>query len=132
MKTKQAIILETAAYYAEDPSRRSAIEKPEAYACQYLGQGGKRCAFSRCCTESGAQAIDNDSDGESIQELNNSYKDVGEDFNVDDYLAPEYHGHSVEFWQHIQNLHDRRDFWNENGLTKMGVAYLNEVLTEYV
>lgn len=44
-------------------------------------------------------------------------------------FKPAYEGHSKEFWQSIQGLHDSDQNWDENGLSDEGmitVKYLME------
>ena len=109
-KTKLEIIEETAAFYnSKNRSVGGGI-------CRYLGDGGKRCAFSRCCVQS--------------EEVNHFLTEQEEkcasslfyfadkkDLSI---LKPEYTGHSSYFWDKLQSLHDDSSSWDENGLTSLG------------
>jgi hypothetical protein len=42
-------------------------------------------------------------------------------------LLPQYQGHSLMFWNALQQLHDNDNHWNRNELTDAGIAYANEI-----
>lgn len=107
--TKHEIIDETVAYYSEDPKRRAFNGSDCMY---FIPESGNMCAVGRC--------------------LKNPSDLIGKTINADDLLEGndsllklEYQGHDARFWQDLQWLHDRKEFWCESGLT---VAGKNEVI----
>lgn len=42
-------------------------------------------------------------------------------------FVPEVRGHSKDFWGSLQALHDNAEFWDENGLSIEGHAYVEEL-----
>ena len=111
MKTKLEIIEETVEYYTTDPTRRSFIlDKKEwqAYTCAYLLPDGRMCAVGRCMIKPSLTenwAVDGIPD-------------------IQDKLKEEYRGHNTHFWKRLQGFHDKRENWNEEGLTIMGKTYV--------
>jgi hypothetical protein len=92
--------------------------------CMYNNPDGKHCAFARCCQP------------DKISLLREEYTvrqlvENGIIPNVDFVLLPEYHGHSVDFWKSVQNLHDGEEYWNEFGLSQKGKEQLN-CLVDYL
>lgn len=47
--------------------------------------------------------------------------------NLDSLLKPEYQGHSIEFWDYLQALHDSSEYWNGNNLTSTGQEEVNRL-----
>lgn len=120
--TKVEIIEETAAFYnSGNRSTGSGIGNN----CLYLGEGGRRCAFSRCCIES--------PEVDELLRRNERYKNADALLNMAanrglEILKPEYRGHSDIFWRRLQTFHDLSTNWNEKGLTKSGVTRKNELI----
>lgn len=81
--------------------------------CQYNGANGRKCAFARCVED----------DKLSLLVENENAK-----FFYLSYLKPEYQGHGITFWRDIQMLHDNDNNWNDNGLTKSGIAHYNRIV----
>ncbi len=122
MKSKRQIIKETAAFY--NLGNRSMEE--DGSCCVYIGQNGKRCAFSRCCEETEENLIflsnNNDRSVDGLEE------DFGGTVNL---LKEEYRGHSVSFWKDVQILHDDHIYWDEAGLSAKGEEKKIELLNRY-
>ncbi len=110
MKTRKEILLETAGAYT---SETRSVAENRADGCKYLGPDGRRCAFSRCCKDDEETAkILKDCEGMPASGLFYAHGDK--------LLKPEYQGNSIEFWSHVQSLHDCSYNWDENGLSEMG------------
>jgi hypothetical protein len=123
MKTKTEILNETAAFYnLNNRSTKKRIKDGSSF-CMYNNSDGKHCAFARCCQP----------DKISLLREENTVDQLIDDCyitDVDSVLRPEYHGHSVDFWRSVQGLHDRKEYWNELGLSQRGKEQLN-FLVEY-
>lgn len=56
---------------------------------------------------------------------------------LDDILLPRYRGHSVEFWQDLQNLHDNAKHWDPSAdgkhhqLSEKGLSYVQDLRVKY-
>lgn len=127
-KTKLEIIDETVAFYSENVSRRS-FTIPGVFktleSCVYWNEkNGNVCAVGRCASEEGLKTLHDLYEGVGIE-------GVADIFPVDNILKEEYKGHSVDFWNAIQFLHDRSSYWDENGLSEMGKEYVKNLIEEY-
>ena len=117
MKTKAEIIDETVEYYSADVSRRAVDHRGS---CFYRTPSGKSCAVGRCL------------DPEKYQpkmETIDAYENIRK-FS-DAIFKPEYQGHERDFWNDLQKLHDRFEFWNDEGLTGDGEGYLETIRREW-
>lgn len=116
MKTKAQIIDETAEYYST-PGRRSVrINEGGARQCLYMGPDGKRCAFAR--------VIANPQDMTEFDAASAVMSHCSPIF------LDGYSGHSGFFWNDIQQLHDLKEHWSEDGpLTATGEAFVAELHT---
>jgi hypothetical protein len=118
MKTKLDIIKETFDYYNEDPSRRAKVNGR----CEYLNSEGNMCAFGRCeinppISETGnSDAVDNRFSHE--EEMNGALKE-------------EYRGHSMEFWEELQDLHDSDFYWLEDKASEAGQSLYRSLVAKY-
>lgn len=106
MKTKTEIIEETFEYYKTHPR---AINKNEG--CSYLTDTGAMCAVGRCMTDEAVNFqkdnMDEGAGGCGLRLHDFSFSGgIGNYTELDKLLKPEYHGHSVSFWQELQNFHD--------------------------
>lgn len=127
--TKTEIILETVKYYNK---HNRGIEPKHRNCVYYSPENKNMCAVGRCLTD--ATVFDdfiraNSSyGGSSISELK---------CELDEFLKPEYRGHSNEFWEDIQRFHDNYDCWSKkllfkgNKLNKEGKNRLNALLDKY-
>jgi hypothetical protein len=124
-KTKLEIIDETVAFYGEDPTRRSITPKR---GCRYLNETtGNMCAVGRCLTKGGLDFV-HGYEGYGIM----FFPDKKSSNDINDLFKNEYKGHSIEFWDNLQTLHDRDGYWNVGkGLTKLGKEYVNSLKIKY-
>ncbi len=113
-KSKAEIIKETVEFYTNNPRSKS-----EADTCRYLTDDGKKCAFSRCCTDNGVTMLHESNEGKSVPDMH------------DTYLKPEYQGYENMFWYMIQRLHDEDTFWGADGLTPKGKGQVEYLLNTY-
>lgn len=126
-KSKHEIIDETAAYY--NLNNRS-IKSDGGNYCLYNGPNGKKCAFARMCaddiilTEGKNAANMLGWEGYHDKKPLNSMGDQG-------VLKEEYRGHSMEFYNAIQGLHDLVLNWTENGLSPQGVEVVKRLKERY-
>ncbi len=131
MKTQIEIILETLRHYLEDPSRRAAMPTTGVFDnCQYqLDRPDGTvcyCAVGRCLKPEALEVIHAvevqplglvTSARRLLSTVKYEHKKNGGDpdecsfATFDDLLKPEYHGHPVEFWTQLQELHDDPANW---------------------
>lgn len=123
MKTQIEIILETLAYYGEDPVNRRAYDS-QLVSCRYL-HDGKMCAVGRCMTPDALQAaryvdetVGPQSASRLLYDIQESLDEVEHEdgyecpfVTFDDLLKPEYRGQPLSFWASLQTLHDGEDHW---------------------
>jgi hypothetical protein len=112
MKTENEIIKETVEFYWADPKRRAVTD----LGCEYLTLDGRMCAVGRCLTPQHAKRAQGLMCG--VDQLPDLLKAT-----LDEMLQPEYRGHSVDFWTHLQALHDGPQVWNTEGLLRPRLAY---------
>ena len=98
--TKEEILKETIDFYLTDPKRRASLP---SRACSYLTDDGRKCAVGRCLKPGGLADLRLDCDEENPS-VGNFAK------HPDNYLLPQYCGHSEQFWFKLQLLHDRWPF----------------------
>lgn len=120
--TKEEIINDTISYYNEDPSRRGF----NGSSCLYQTNDGERCAFGRYMKE---DFLDYPICNEiaTIEELLDEF----ELDSVDDLLVEKVHGHSIEFWNSLQDLHDNTTYWNNNSYTELLIHKVNNMVKYY-
>jgi hypothetical protein len=111
-KSMLEILNETVQYYSEDVTRRGVMKSPdEEYTlCVYLTDTGCMCAVGRCMVAPTRNMIG------GVATLHSGIKFT----NLEEELKPEYRGHSIEFWQSLQGLHDDSGNWGPKGLTLTG------------
>jgi hypothetical protein len=108
MKTENEIIKETVEFYWADPKRRATAD----IGCWYLTIDGRMCAVGRCLTQRHAwRAFAMLC---SVGQLPGRLLEA----SLDEILQPEYRGHSVEFWENLQNLHDNEHIWDSEQLLR--------------
>ena len=119
MKTTTEIIEETASFYT---SKNRGYNT--AKGCMYRTFDGKKCAVGRCILD---EKLD------MFAPLRGSILHVAaalpDKEPLDNFLKPEYRGHSLKFWYNIQNLHDMEDNWDSNGITPEGIEYKEQLLS---
>lgn len=127
-KTKKEIILETAAFYGEDPSRRAVIKEDGRAKCRYLTEDGRKCAVGKCLIE-GEKILSVGIVGAMSAELvDGQVHDIA---NLEDILMPEYRGHDTDFWARLQEFHDCDVHFTDTGLSEDGEHKLEFLLEQY-
>lgn len=124
-KTTREIIDEMVEFYGADPEHRRAMD--EHSTCRYLmhsPDGPRKCAVGRCMIA--PEKIPAHSTGISVRRLQEA---TGE--SLDDLLLPEYRGHSLDFWERLQSIHDGSHFWNEKGLSEGGGEEVKALLDKF-
>jgi len=109
---KVQIINETKNTY-QDVTKRSL--SPSG-GCEYINRKGNMCAVGRCCNN---------------PETLPKHAFVHQILNIEDYLKNEYKGHSIYFWQDLQQFHDRYQNWDNNGLTPTGERHYEKLMEKY-
>ena len=109
-KSMLEILDETVAFY--NSKNRSVVQREEDVICLYKGPDGKKCAFSRCCTEEAADSL--------VEDNSADYFERGG--SLDYLLQEEYQGHPTAFWMKIQQLHDLPVNWDDSGLSILGMG----------
>lgn len=134
-KTKLEIIEETAAFYGQDPSRRSVAfssESGEAIGCLYVSNNGNKCAFSRCCTDEGVKilSLSNTASIRGICAIKSS-SELVDLVKMNSFLKEEYKGHDIKFWMNIQRIHDDPSNFDINCLSPKGMRFIEELKEQY-
>src|SRR6056297_3193743 len=97
---KIEIINETVKFYSKDPDNLRSFD--EDGDCAYNNTNNRHCAVGRCLMykykRHGKKLKGNYGD---LTSLCNYYNK-----KVDEILSPKYRGHSIIFWDDLQNLHD--------------------------
>lgn len=118
--TQKEIIVETIEYYSKN--QRAYINGE----CQYLSHEGNKCAFARCCTDEAVKELNQKCEGKNIMAISKYFNN-----NIESFLKDEYKGHDLNFWVHVQRLHDSDIFWGAEGvgnkLTDKGEQYLKDI-----
>jgi hypothetical protein len=122
MMTEQEIVRETAAFY--NSKNRGTSEKDYgngymASTCQYLTADNKKCAVGRCMTTKGLETVLRDFSDKGVCSLQDNIEG-----GLDNVLKKKYRGHHYTFWGRLQNLHDNRLSWDENGITEVGESFV--------
>ena len=117
-KTKLEIINETVAFYSEDVKRRAV----DAFGlCDYRTVDNRKCAVGRVLL---AKAFKEDLDGHDALDIFNVYGDS--------LFKNSYRGHAPTFWNDLQFLHDRQEYWGAEGLTAAGVTFKTQLIMRWI
>ena len=108
MKTKRQIILETSKAYTT--RNRSVV----GLSCAYKDPDGNKCAVGRCLIPKSI-LFKGENNFDSIETFG---------YQVAIQFKEEYRGHSLDFWQQLQRLHDRARYWGSDGINKLGKEYV--------
>lgn len=122
--TKEQIVNETVDYYKNNERSISAFR-----GCAYLTSSGARCAHSRCISEEYINRV-----VENFNTFNNASKVI--EYFGDEIHIEKYRGHSSEFWDDIQRLHDNDVNWIKlekckNELTTVGLKFVESLKEKY-
>ncbi len=126
-KTKKQIIEETAAAYTDSTT---ALDCDSA-SCLYLTSDGRKCAVGRMLTEEGLEVFEG-KNGLGFNASSFKEKCKERNFPFTELYKEEYRGHSGEFLDELQQLHDLSAHWDEKGLTDDGYIYKNYLLDRWV
>jgi hypothetical protein len=118
--TFRELVIETAAYYtSKNRSSGSPAGAHCMYAhplgahCMYVHPLGMRCAFSRCCKQDEKTlALLADYERMSASAVLRKSQDI---------VLPRYRNITPEQWDEVQQLHDERTNWDEEGITSIGI-----------
>lgn len=119
------------------------INNPESRAigmdgkCKYLADDGNQCAVGKCMLnkwqkmfpglEIGVLGVVNKIKQVRLDDFTlSNYGSVSQE-DMDAVLLKRYRGHEVYFWGILQNLHDVSVNWTKDGLTTIGITYLNRI-----
>ena len=146
------IVLETVAYYSEDPANRRALEltNVSTKSCMYKTAAGNMCALGRCMIDPPLNFLgdlyqlveESDAFKKGLNEfLNKNPNITDEEQDIFEFelknnlfqslLKPEYRGHPMDFWNQLQALHDREEYWAEKGLSDRGIAQRDYIINYY-
>lgn len=126
--SKSEILNETIQYYSEDTNRRAVKRTTDGTLlnCMYNTENGNHCAIGRCLKDKHKEkGLDFKGNHEDAWGLNEMYG------MLDNILEEKYHGHVLEFWEMLQNLHDTDANWNEHGLTLEGEEYVQNIKSRF-
>lgn len=131
-KTAVEIIKETFEYYS-DVSKRAlgslTCENTDAMVCVYLSEeNGNKCAIGRCMNDKADFNFCGDVDEYCFD---NGLTSEEEEYPLDAHLKEEYHGHTLQFWSNLQDLHDTSVFWDDKGPSEQGEKYYKTLLERY-
>lgn len=116
-KSMREILDETVQFYSENPTEKRSPG-------QYNGPNSTYCAIGRCLIDE-VKVL-----GESLPENNNELLSLVYEngwLSLDQALLPEYQGHSLLFWQDLQNLHDLEVCWTQEGLSETGKELVKKI-----
>lgn len=111
-KRQLKILEETAVFYREDVSRRAVIN----YQCEYYTPDGKKCAVGKLLTNKVAKKMP---PGRITYLI--------DDGDVDNILPKSVRSLTPTFLGHLQEFHDRPEYWDKNGWTKAGMAHYDKM-----
>ena len=109
-------------FYSADPYTRRCQD--DAGTAVYNGRNGKHCAIGQCMTEK------YQSKGRGMHYNTGTLDEIVEYFEektFDDMLQEQFRGHEIDFWEHVQNLHDRDVHWTETGISEAGLNKVKQI-----
>ena len=113
------ILKDTRDHYAENPKDRRCIDKDGN--CNYTW-GDNHCAVGRYLKpeyQREAWNCNNDSVNQLCEEKA-SVNDEPHKWNIDWAVREEVHGICPNFWMRLQDFHDNRHCWSEDGISNTG------------
>jgi len=118
VKSVKEIVNETVKYYRTHPMGIIGDK------CKYfIEETGAMCAVGRCLEQP-----------ELFKNQNGCVLFLVQFDCLDSKLKPEYRGHNINFWKHLQCLHDTSNYWTgrtPNSLTLDGLNYKNWIISEF-
>jgi hypothetical protein len=117
--TANEIVIETVLFY----NRSNRGYEEAGSACRYYTEEGNKCAVGRCLSEEGlATALDVEAkNGNSL-----TVSDLHDACDIGNLLKPEYRGQTIEFWKHLQYLHDCGGNWTDRGISQGGLRSIEK------
>jgi len=116
--TVTEIVNETVEYYSTHPRAYNS----ETLMCEYITAQGNKCAVGRCVSDDAATRWQFN----GLGQIDNIERNT-----LEDALLPQYRGHSREFWNELQHLHDREGHWNGNKLSPAGEMWRDHIIEHY-
>lgn len=113
-------------YYVKYPWRRAVDSHGN---CQYKTHDKvpKYCAVGKCLTKSGVKVTVDD----NVGTVSDFYDVESEKYTVEPFLKKKYKGHSEDFWEDMQVLHDSEVNWDDKGITQIGKEALERLKKRY-
>ena len=127
--TAEAIILETAAHYADNPPAKRALVTKGDCECLYLTPDGRMCALGRCLKDPKKFAHIHGQVETLVTKIKGDFRSPAE--ALDSILKPQYRGHPLKLWHRLQSFHDSPSNWTNTGLSVDGRRRLFDLLNEY-
>ena len=119
--------------YSTDPYKRGL----DGSRCLYLvptdDDSARCCSVGRWLLPEWADRVDYDlvsADDSDVRALERFVRRT-HSLTLDDILEAEVRGHSTDFWDDVQDLHDKPGFWTEIGLSKQGALQFQTLLRRY-
>jgi hypothetical protein len=114
------IIDETVKYYRNNPRSVEGLSG----ICRYLSEDGYMCAVGRCLTKENLMSVHKHCEGRGVRSILSQ---------SDSVLKKKYRGHSNDFWECLQRLHDFEKYWRLDGnLTEEGEDYINKLKKNFL
>ena len=128
-KTKLEIIEETVVAYASPANR--ARENGE---CVYKTSDDKKCAVGRCFNDTilSTRGLYGSILKLRKTPLNSPYNDIYySEEQIQSFFKPEYRGHNLQFWRHLQFLHDYNSNFTLTGFSHVGLDKIEWLKQKY-
>jgi len=97
--------------------------------CRYLTKDGRMCAVGMCMNELSLKEFGTVMG--DVHDLNEIVEQKVSDQGLDYLLKEEYKGHPLKFWKKLQQLHDNKKYWDDDGLNERGKRLANLIIDEY-
>lgn len=120
--SKEEILTSLVSFYSADPIRHRCQD--DAGNAVYNGRNGKHCAIGQCLLE------DYQKQGRGLHGNSGTFDELmayQHETNFDDMLQEKYRGHEIDFWEHVQHLHDRDFHWTETGISEDGQIKIKQI-----
>jgi len=110
------LLNDTVAFYSADPNRRAM----NGDNCRYIADNGNKCAFSRLCSNEGAELLHKNQEG---KKCSNALRD--NEFKAK--LGLKYPELPANFYIDLQALHDKNHNWAPLGLSTIGEEVVERI-----
>jgi hypothetical protein len=119
--TKAEILKDTIQYYNADPNRRAV----NRFGSFIRTEDGKLDPAGRKMKPSSLDALKKKNLKIGIHQISQQYD------GLDNLLLPEYRGYPIEFWEHLQELHDKPSHWSDAGITLSGLYFVDKICVTF-